>query len=66
MWFWLRKQHGSHWGLLLACSVVFPVFSSCAPVTPREEVQLKQATVEELTTLLSLWMGEEISALPMQ
>jgi hypothetical protein len=53
MWFWLRKQHGSHWGLLLACSVVVPVFSSCAPVPPHEEVQLKQATVEELTTLLS-------------
>jgi len=35
------------------CCVLVPLFSSCAPVTPREEVQLKQATVEELTTLLS-------------
>jgi len=46
------EKRGSRWALLLVCSILVPVFSSCAPVTPREEVQLKQATVEELTALL--------------
>lgn len=47
------KKRGSRWALLLVCCLVVPVFSSCAPITPREEVRLKSATVEELTALLS-------------
>jgi hypothetical protein len=33
--------------------VALPILSGCALVAPREEVRLKQATVEELTALLS-------------
>ena len=46
------EKRGGRWALLLVCCFVVPVFSSCAPVTPREELRLKQATVEELTALL--------------
>ena len=48
-----REKRGRRWALLLVCCFLVPVFSSCASVTPREEVRLKQATVEELTVLLS-------------
>ena len=47
------KKRGRRWALLLVCCLIVPLFSNCAPVTPREEVRLKQATVEELTALLS-------------
>lgn len=43
----------NRWALFLFWSLLVLVSSSCAPVTPREEVPLKHATVEELTTLLS-------------
>ena len=38
-----------HWRL---CVLVAVLLAGCAEVTPREEGELKQATVEELTTLL--------------
>ena len=47
------EKLGSRLALLLICSVFVSVFSSCAPVTPREGVSLKQATAEDLTALLS-------------
>ncbi len=47
------EKRGRRWALLLVCFFLVPVFSSCAPVTPPEEVRLKQATVEELTALLN-------------
>ena len=34
-------------------SFALALLASCAPVTPREEIQLKQATVKELTALLT-------------
>jgi hypothetical protein len=37
--------------IILNCT--FALLAGCALFTPREEIQLKQATVEELTTLLS-------------
>ena len=47
------ESRGRRWALLLLCCLVVPLFSNCAAVPPRAEVGLKQATVEELTALLS-------------
>jgi outer membrane lipoprotein-sorting protein len=46
-------ERGSRWVLFLFCSVLVLGFSGCTSVTPPKEVQLRQATVEELTALLS-------------
>jgi len=62
MWFWHRqgkskkeKEKGGEAGALALCLVAFTVatLSGCSLFAPREEVRLKQATVEELTALLS-------------
>jgi hypothetical protein len=62
MWFWRRqgkskkeRGKGGEAGALALCLVVFTVatLSGCALFTPREDVQLKQATAGELTALLS-------------
>ncbi len=43
----------SRWNIVVLCAWLSAVLlSGCADVTPREEGQLKQATAEELTTLL--------------
>jgi hypothetical protein len=43
----------SRWKAVVLCAgLSVALLSGCAEVTPREEGQLKQATVEELTTLL--------------
>ncbi|MDP2381702.1 MAG: hypothetical protein Q8N00_02740 [Nitrospirota bacterium] len=46
------EKRGRRWALLLLCCFAVPLFSNCAAVPPREEVALKQATVEELTAVL--------------
>ena len=62
MWFWRRqgkskkeKGKGGEAVALALCLVAFTVatLSGCSLFAPREEVRLKQATVEELTALLS-------------
>ena len=49
----LRPCRTNFLSILLVCSVFVPLLSNCGVVTPREEVRLKQATVKELTALLS-------------
>ena len=47
------EKRGRRWELLLLCCLIVPLLSNCASVPPREELGLKQATVEELTAVLS-------------
>lgn len=62
MWYWhsqgksqKEKVKGGEVGALAFCLCTFALatLSGCALFAPREEVRLKQATVEELTALLS-------------
>ena len=51
MWCWRKSPTGrapSVWHLLVSCVLV----AGCATSAPREDLQLKQATAEELTALL--------------
>ncbi|HSQ50434.1 MAG TPA: DUF4292 domain-containing protein [Nitrospiraceae bacterium] len=60
MWCWLRKGTGgsgkarnSFVNTIVLSALALSFLSGCALFTPREEVQLKKATVGELTALLS-------------
>ena len=51
MWYWLKSPTGrspSFWHLLVFCVLI----AGCATSAPREDLQLKRATAEELTALL--------------
>ena len=51
MWCWLKSPTGrapSVWHLLVSCVLI----AGCATSAPREDLQLKRATAEELTALL--------------